>query len=593
MSLCATATASTCAACDPRRGLRRARRGPPGGGAREHDHHPRPAAPAQPRRRARDRGGGARARAPCPATIALVDGEVRIGLDDAALEAIAAGRRRRRSAACATSRRSLARGGTRRDDGRRHLARSPCAPGSACSPPAASAACTARRARPGTSRPTSATLAPDADHRRLRGREVDPRRRRHARAAGDAERHRARLRHRRFPGFYLADSGFPVPWRVDTPDEVAGGRCARARSSAPRRRSSSPTRCPRTSSSTRSCTTACSRRPARRPPSRASRGKDVDAVPARLLPPRDRRREPRGERPARAAQRRAGGADRARRGMTHRRRRRPDGRRASPRSPGRSRTAATRRRRSRSPAAARAPTSPRGWRAPARTVAFVGRVGDDARGARRSPRCDGRRRCTSTRDPERADRHLHRARAPRRRAHDAPRRGRQRRARAADELPAGGAPAPRRLRAAARGLARERRCAALARARAARDDRLRRPLLGGAARRGPAFLDRARRSTCCCPTPTRRGAGARAAASRARSSSSSARRARSGATAARRRARRPTRSRSSTPPAPATRSPPGFLGARLAAPSRREALAAGCALAARAVAQRRRPASYD
>jgi pseudouridylate synthase len=25
----------------------------------------------------------------------------------------------------------------------------------------------------------------------------------------------------RFPGFYLADSGFPVPWRVDSPDEVA------------------------------------------------------------------------------------------------------------------------------------------------------------------------------------------------------------------------------------------------------------------------------------------------------------------------------------------------------------------------------------
>ncbi len=25
----------------------------------------------------------------------------------------------------------------------------------------------------------------------------------------------------RFPGFYLADSGFPVPWRVDTPAEVA------------------------------------------------------------------------------------------------------------------------------------------------------------------------------------------------------------------------------------------------------------------------------------------------------------------------------------------------------------------------------------
>ncbi len=25
----------------------------------------------------------------------------------------------------------------------------------------------------------------------------------------------------RFPGFYLADSGYPVPWRVDSPDEVA------------------------------------------------------------------------------------------------------------------------------------------------------------------------------------------------------------------------------------------------------------------------------------------------------------------------------------------------------------------------------------
>jgi pseudouridylate synthase len=25
----------------------------------------------------------------------------------------------------------------------------------------------------------------------------------------------------RFPGFYLSDSGFPVPWRVDTPEEVA------------------------------------------------------------------------------------------------------------------------------------------------------------------------------------------------------------------------------------------------------------------------------------------------------------------------------------------------------------------------------------
>jgi pseudouridine-5'-phosphate glycosidase len=32
----------------------------------------------------------------------------------------------------------------------------------------------------------------------------------------------------RFPGFYLVDSGFPVPWRVDTPEEVADVAHARA-----------------------------------------------------------------------------------------------------------------------------------------------------------------------------------------------------------------------------------------------------------------------------------------------------------------------------------------------------------------------------
>jgi len=32
----------------------------------------------------------------------------------------------------------------------------------------------------------------------------------------------------RFPGFYLADSGFPVPWRVETPEEVAGVMRAQA-----------------------------------------------------------------------------------------------------------------------------------------------------------------------------------------------------------------------------------------------------------------------------------------------------------------------------------------------------------------------------
>ena len=32
----------------------------------------------------------------------------------------------------------------------------------------------------------------------------------------------------RFAGFYLADSGHPVPWRLDTPEEVAAALRARA-----------------------------------------------------------------------------------------------------------------------------------------------------------------------------------------------------------------------------------------------------------------------------------------------------------------------------------------------------------------------------
>ena len=44
-----------------------------------------------------------------------------------------------------------------------------------------------------------------------------PRRRRRRLSAPDA-----------FPGFYLADSGHDLPWRVDTPDEVAAVLAARA-----------------------------------------------------------------------------------------------------------------------------------------------------------------------------------------------------------------------------------------------------------------------------------------------------------------------------------------------------------------------------
>jgi pseudouridylate synthase len=78
-----------------------------------------------------------------------------------------------------------------------------------------------------------------------------------------------------FPGFYLADSGHPLEWRVDTPGEVAAVMAARAGLGL-------------------------------------DRAALVVAVPARLLPPRDPRREPGGQRPAGTQQRQARCRDRRR-----------------------------------------------------------------------------------------------------------------------------------------------------------------------------------------------------------------------------------------------------------------------------------------
>ena len=112
---------------------------------------------------------------------------------------------------------------------------------------------------------------PDADHGRLRGREVDPRRRGHARAARDAERDAARLPDRSLPRL--------LPRRLRLPGAVARGhaaggrrRRARARRARARARSSSPTRS--TSRSTRTCTSACCRGP-RGGGREGVRGKDV------------------------------------------------------------------------------------------------------------------------------------------------------------------------------------------------------------------------------------------------------------------------------------------------------------------------------
>src|SRR4051794_29581767 len=132
---------------------------------------------------AREAEAAVRAAGAVPATIAVVAGEVRVGLDDAALEAIALGEgvmkagvrdlapAVARGADAATTVASTAHlaaragiaafatgglgGGHPRARGEGGGATWPPAPASRRSRPAASAGCTAERARRGTSRPTS------------------------------------------------------------------------------------------------------------------------------------------------------------------------------------------------------------------------------------------------------------------------------------------------------------------------------------------------------------------------------------------------------------------------------------------------------
>ena len=73
-----------------------------------------------------------------------------------------------------------------------------------------------------------------------------------------------------FPAFYLTSSGLPVPWRVDSPDEVAAVMRARSETGAPAP-SSWPTRS--TSNSTPNSTTAPSTRGYGRRLSAASRAR--------------------------------------------------------------------------------------------------------------------------------------------------------------------------------------------------------------------------------------------------------------------------------------------------------------------------------
>ena len=515
---------------------------------------------------------------------------VRIGLDDAGARGIAG----RRVAKCSARDLAPVAGAPRAparppSPPRPH---SPFARGSACSPPAGSAASTARRARAGTSRPTSTTLGQTPITVVCAG----------VKSILDVEATLERLetlnvtllgyRTDRFPGFYLADSGFPVPWRVDTPAARSPTSRARAPSSAlrgDRRRQPD-----RASSSTRTCTTACCATGSRRPPSEGVRGKDVDAVPARPLPPRDRRREPRGERPARAAQRRAGCADRARHGMTlvvlgdlmvDVVARIAGAARARERHARADRAA---------PAAARAPTSAAwaGARA-APTSRSSCRVGDDDRAAARAvARAARRRRARRASTPSgRPARCIvlvepggERTMLPDPGAND----GRElpETARAGDHLHVVG------LRAAARRAARERAGGDRARAR-------RRGMTVSVDPSSWALLRRDRRSDRARGRPAaaqrRRGATRSAATCRGARARSVVKLGARRRALERRLATLPGRARStrsSTPPAPATRSPPGF-----SAPGRRRRAARGARgrlrVAARAVAQVGARPAYD
>ncbi len=241
-----------------------------------------------------------------PATIAILDGEVRVGLDDAALEALA---NTDGVAKCGVRDLApvVARARQRRDDGRRDLAS-----GRARRDPRVRH----RRARRRPSRrarhvrrvgrPRDAGARRDL--RRLRGREVDPRHPRDARAPGDAERHRARLPHRHLPGV--------LPDRLGSAGDLAG-RHARgggrgAARSGPRSAHPAPSssRTRWTSSSTPSCTTASCARACRPRREQGIAGRDVTPFLLERFHTRHGRREPAGERPARPAQRRAGRGDR-------------------------------------------------------------------------------------------------------------------------------------------------------------------------------------------------------------------------------------------------------------------------------------------
>ena len=181
-----------------------------------------------------------------------------VGLDDAELERLALGRRGAQAVGVRDLPVAAASGWTAPPPWRAPR-RSPPGPGSASSPPAGSAGCTGDAAQTFDESADLAALARTPIAGGLRRREVDPRRAGHPGAAGDAVGHRrSATGTTRVPRLLRQPTpARPLDWRVDSPEQAAAvlARAARPGRGAGR---AWPTRCRRTSSSTRRCTTGCS-----------------------------------------------------------------------------------------------------------------------------------------------------------------------------------------------------------------------------------------------------------------------------------------------------------------------------------------------
>ena len=253
---------------------------------------------------AREIEAAVRAEGAVPATIAVVDGEVRVGLDDDALETDRAGRRRGEGQRARPGRGRRPRR-QRRHHRRGHRARWPTGPASGCSPPAGLG---------GVHRGASTSFDESADLGTLGRTGIT------VVCAGvksilDVGATLERLESLgvtvvgmgtdRFPGFYLSDSGFPVDASGRRPSRRSPPSCAPARelgtdhaalvvaNPLPVAEQVDPG----------------AARPAPRggPGGRRRRGRARQGrhpVPPRALPPRERRREPAGQRRHHPAQRR-------------------------------------------------------------------------------------------------------------------------------------------------------------------------------------------------------------------------------------------------------------------------------------------------